>query len=96
VSELPYNQNGRRDYQRILLAVTAAAWGVIVLAGAGWVSSIQAQVNAASTLNASISISLAKLETRLDFLSRDNADLRIKLNEFERTLSSLPRGGGSR
>lgn len=88
---VPY-ANGRKDYQRILLAVIGAGWSVIILAGGAWVSSIQAQLNATQTINASISVALAKLETSVNFLARDNADLRIKVNELERTVANPARG----
>lgn len=92
-TDAPY-VNGRRDYNRLLLSILGAALSVIVLAGAGWVGSIQSQVNSLSLIAANLNVSIARLETKLDFLSRENADLRIKVQELERTVVNL--GGGGR
>lgn len=85
--------NGRKEYNRLVITLLAGAGSVLLLAGAGWVGAIQGQVNSAQTINAQLSVSLAKLETRFDYISRENADLRIKMNELERTLAA-GRGGG--
>ena len=87
MSDEPH-QNGRRDYVRLLLSVLAAAWSVIVLAGAGWVGSIQSQANSFGLIAAQLSVSIARLETKIDYLSRENADLRLKVNELERMSSN--------
>lgn len=79
-----HNGNGRKDYSRLLLSVLAAAWSVIVLAGAGWVSAIQSQVHNFHVVAAQLGVTVARLETRVDYLSRENADLRITINELER------------
>lgn len=85
--------NDQKGYTKILFAAVAATWTVILLAGAGWVGSIQSQSSGYGLIAAQLRVDLAKMETRLDFLARDQADLRIKVNELERILASGGRGG---
>lgn len=79
-----YLNGGRRDYQRILIAALSAAWAVVVLAGAGWIGSIQSQTNANALNHATLAVALAKLEVKVDILSQANAEMRVKLDEIER------------
>jgi hypothetical protein len=90
------NGNGRKDFTRILIAAVIAAWGVVVMAGAGWIGSIQSQTNATGLTLANLAVILAKLEVKVEVLSRDNADLRLKFEAMERANAALWRSGERR
>lgn len=89
MAEHEANGNGRRDFQRILISVLTAAWGVLVLAGAGWIGSIQSQVNSNALTNASQSERLAGLEIKNDYVRAEIAAIRTLTAQHERELIEL-------
>lgn len=97
VADLPErNGNGSGYFTKILIGIVSAAWGVIVLAGAGWIGSIQSQVNTNAINFATLSVATAKIEVKVDVLARENADLRIKIEGLERALSASGTTNGRR